>query len=243
MTDEQGLGKLLGSGPQTVYIGFDPTSSSLHVGSMMQLMLLRRFQTAGHRPIALVGGATGMIGDPSGKSEERNLLSREQLQDNVDGDRGTNATLPGLRRRTRRYPAEQLSMDGEILVPGFSPRRRQELSCRCHDGQRIDPRLDSIAKRGSVTPSSATCCCKRTTLSTCVVNMAAEFKPAAATNGATSPPESIWAADAGRATVRHHGAVAVDQRRQKDGQDRVGCDLVGRRSHQPLRILSVLEKR
>lgn len=84
-TDEKALGELLASGPQTVYIGFDPTSSSLHVGSMMQLMLLRRFQQAGHRPIALVGGATGMIGDPSGKSEERNLLSREQLQANVDG--------------------------------------------------------------------------------------------------------------------------------------------------------------
>ena len=84
-TDEQALSDLLNSGPQTVYIGFDPTSSSLHVGSMMQLMLLRRFQQAGHRPIALVGGATGMIGDPSGKSEERNLLSREQLQANVDG--------------------------------------------------------------------------------------------------------------------------------------------------------------
>ena len=84
-TDEQGLGKLLDLGPQTVYIGFDPTADSLHVGSMMQLMTLRRFQQAGHRPIALVGGATGMIGDPSGKSEERNLLSAEQLQANVDG--------------------------------------------------------------------------------------------------------------------------------------------------------------
>lgn len=84
-TDEEGLAKLLASGPQTVYIGFDPTASSLHVGSMMQLMSLRRFQQAGHRPIALVGGATGMIGDPSGKSEERNLLSPEQLQENVDG--------------------------------------------------------------------------------------------------------------------------------------------------------------
>ena len=84
-TDETGLAKLLESGPQTVYIGFDPTADSLHVGSMMQLMMLRRFQRAGHRPIALVGGATGMIGDPSGKSEERNLLSAEQLQKNVDG--------------------------------------------------------------------------------------------------------------------------------------------------------------
>ena len=84
-TDQDGLAKLLASGSQTVYIGFDPTADSLHVGSMMQLMMLRRFQKAGHRPIALVGGATGMIGDPSGKSEERNLLSAEQLQKNVDG--------------------------------------------------------------------------------------------------------------------------------------------------------------
>lgn len=84
-TDEQALSELLGSGPQSVYIGFDPTASSLHVGSMMQLMLLRRFQKAGHRPIALVGGATGMIGDPSGKSQERNLLSAEQLAENVTG--------------------------------------------------------------------------------------------------------------------------------------------------------------
>ncbi|QDT06151.1 Tyrosine--tRNA ligase 1 [Rubripirellula lacrimiformis] len=84
-TDEVGLAKLLASGPQTLYIGFDPTASSLHVGGLMQLMMLRRFQKAGHRPIALVGGATGMIGDPSGKSEERNLLSAEKLQENVDG--------------------------------------------------------------------------------------------------------------------------------------------------------------
>ena len=71
--------------PRTLYAGFDPTSDSLHVGSLMPLLLLRRFQLAGHRPIALVGGATGMIGDPSGKSEERNLLSEEQLRVNVSG--------------------------------------------------------------------------------------------------------------------------------------------------------------
>jgi tyrosyl-tRNA synthetase len=85
LTDETGLAKLLSSGPQTIYIGFDPTASSLHVGGLMQLMMLRRFQKAGHRPIALVGGATGMIGDPSGKSEERNLLSPDDLQRNVEG--------------------------------------------------------------------------------------------------------------------------------------------------------------
>jgi tyrosyl-tRNA synthetase len=83
-TDLAALEQRLDSEMQTVYIGFDPTAPSLHVGGLMQLMMLRRFQRAGHRPIALVGGATGMIGDPSGKSEERNLLSPERLQANVD---------------------------------------------------------------------------------------------------------------------------------------------------------------
>jgi len=69
--------------PTVVYAGFDPTSDSLHVGSLLPLMMLRRFQQAGHRPIALVGGATGMVGDPSGKSDERVLLSKDILQHNV----------------------------------------------------------------------------------------------------------------------------------------------------------------
>ena len=73
---------------RTVYAGFDPTADSLHVGSLLPLMMLRRFQKAGHRPIALVGGATGMIGDPSGKSAERNLLSQEQLATNIVGIEG-----------------------------------------------------------------------------------------------------------------------------------------------------------
>lgn len=67
------------------YIGFDPTAESLHVGSFAQIMLLKRFQLSGHKPIALVGGATGMIGDPSGKSQERNLLDEETLQRNLNG--------------------------------------------------------------------------------------------------------------------------------------------------------------
>lgn len=83
-TDAEGVAKLL-SQPSSVYIGFDPTSDSLHVGSLLQLTLLRRFQQAGHRPIALVGGATGMVGDPSGKSDERNLLDKETLAKNVAG--------------------------------------------------------------------------------------------------------------------------------------------------------------
>ena len=70
---------------RTVYVGFDPTADSLHVGHLVALMNLRRFQQFGHRPIALAGCATGMIGDPSGKSEERNLLTKEQIEINLKG--------------------------------------------------------------------------------------------------------------------------------------------------------------
>jgi tyrosyl-tRNA synthetase len=69
------------------YIGFDPTSDSLHVGSFIQIMLLRHLQRAGHRPIVLVGGATGMIGDPSGRNTEREFLSTEQIQKNIEGQK------------------------------------------------------------------------------------------------------------------------------------------------------------
>ena len=84
-TADDSLPKWLESGSRTLYAGFDPTADSLHVGSLLPLMMLRRFQKAGHRPIAIVGGATGMIGDPSGKSAERNLLSEEALQANLAG--------------------------------------------------------------------------------------------------------------------------------------------------------------
>src|ERR1700677_877638 len=82
-TDAEALAKRLASGPATLYCGFDPSGFSRHVVSFVGHPPLRRCQLAGHRPIALAGGATGMIGDPSGKSAERNLLSREQLESNV----------------------------------------------------------------------------------------------------------------------------------------------------------------
>jgi tyrosyl-tRNA synthetase len=82
-TDSANLQAWLNQKPRTVYVGFDPTSDSMHVGNLVAVMLLRRFQQAGHRPIGLVGGATGMIGDPSGKSEERNLLNVDTLRGNV----------------------------------------------------------------------------------------------------------------------------------------------------------------
>ena len=67
------------------YIGFDPTSDSLHIGSLVPIFILKHFQNAGHTPVVLLGGATGMIGDPSGKSNERNLLDEETLRNNENG--------------------------------------------------------------------------------------------------------------------------------------------------------------
>jgi tyrosyl-tRNA synthetase len=84
-TDQQSLREWLAGGSRRVYAGFDPTADSLHVGHLVALMLLRRVASAGHEPVALVGGATGMIGDPSGRSEERNLLSPDELAANVAG--------------------------------------------------------------------------------------------------------------------------------------------------------------
>ena len=69
--------------PVTAYVGFDPTADSLHIGSLIPIIVLVHLQKFGHKPLALVGGATGMVGDPSGKSEERNLLSKEVLDKNV----------------------------------------------------------------------------------------------------------------------------------------------------------------
>ena len=82
-TDAEELGKRLAASSLTLYCGFDPTADSLHVGNLVPLLALRRFQLAGHHPIALAGGATGLIGDPSGKSAERQLITRELLNHNI----------------------------------------------------------------------------------------------------------------------------------------------------------------
>lgn len=83
----EGVEKHLAENDVTLYIGFDPTAKSLHVGSLLQILNLARMQRFGHTPIGIVGGGTGMIGDPSGKTAERQLLTREKLQENLEGIR------------------------------------------------------------------------------------------------------------------------------------------------------------
>ena len=84
VTNEEEIKKMINEGKATFYIGFDPTADSLHVGHFMALCLMKRFQMAGNKPIALLGGGTGMIGDPSGKSDMRKMLTPETIQHNID---------------------------------------------------------------------------------------------------------------------------------------------------------------
>ena len=92
--------RTLNSGVISAYIGFDATADSLHIGSLVQIMLLRRLQQAGHRPIVLMGGGTTKIGDPSGRDETRQLLTEQQINANIAGIRETFSTLPEFRCRT-----------------------------------------------------------------------------------------------------------------------------------------------
>ncbi|HEY1172512.1 MAG TPA: tyrosine--tRNA ligase [Verrucomicrobiae bacterium] len=105
-TDAEGLAKRLAEKPITLYAGFDPTADSLHVGHLVPLIALRRFQNDGHFPIAIAGGATGSIGDPSGKSAERSLLTKEMIQANVDAVRPQLGRL--LDFETTKNPAKLL---------------------------------------------------------------------------------------------------------------------------------------
>src|SRR6187402_948732 len=85
-TDAEALRQHLTT-PRNVYAGFDPTRDSLTIGNLVAMLLLKRFQLAGHRPVVVMGGGTGMIGDPSGKEAERPILTKEQIASNVEGQR------------------------------------------------------------------------------------------------------------------------------------------------------------
>ena len=116
-----GTEEKLMEGPTAAYVGIDPTADSLHIGHLVSIMILKHFQNCGHKPFALIGGATGMIGDPSMKSQERNLLDEETLAHNV-------ACI-------RKQACQQLRLDEGILFHRLHQGHRQAHHCQLHDGQ------------------------------------------------------------------------------------------------------------
>ena len=125
-TDRGALAARLKEGPITVYFGVDPTAPSLHVGNLIGLLALRRLQLAGHRVIPLAGGATGMIGDPSGRSDERNLLDDDAVGRQPRGHRAPAPAIPRLRRPAQSgEAARQSGVDRLGLAARVPARHRQ----------------------------------------------------------------------------------------------------------------------
>ena len=186
-TDPEGLAKQLATESTTLYAGYDPTSSSLHVGNLVPSILLKRFQLAGHRPIVVVGGATGMVGDPSGKSDERNLLDDATLATNLAGIRAqlsrlldfddpkTGALMTNNADWTRGVSYLEFLRDiGKHLTINYMMAKDSVKAA-------------SRTRPASATPSSRTCCCRRSTSSSSTSATAADSRSAATTSTATSP--------------------------------------------------------
>ena len=157
--------KRLDAGGLTVYAGFDPTADSLRVGNMLQLCTLRRFQLAGHRPISLAGGGTGLIGDPGGKQDERAMLTREVLDGYLEGIRPQLGQFLDL---SERPPPRQQRLARASSPPSTSCATWGSTSRSTRWWRRSRSRPGStVPTRGSPTPSSATCCCRPTTSCAC----------------------------------------------------------------------------
>ena len=186
----------LAEGPIGVYVGFDPTADSLHVGHLFGQLMLRRFQLAGHRPFPLAGGATGMVGDPGGRSEERNLLDLATLRAQHRGASRPARRLPRLRtgpvpgdaRRQRRLDRAGAACSTSCATSASTSRVNQMVakeSVRPRHGER---------RTASPTPSSATCSSRPSTSGGSTSTTASSCRWAAPTSGATSPPASTSSA-------------------------------------------------
>ena len=132
-SDAARLDELLSTGTRTAYIGFDCTADSLHVGSLLQIMMLRWWQKTGHKPIALMGGGTTKVGDPSGRDETRQLLTDEQIDANMAGIRQRFAKYLDVRRRPdRRGDGQQRRLARQAALHPAAARRRPALLGQPH---------------------------------------------------------------------------------------------------------------
>ena len=147
-TDDTGLASHLATGLRSAYVGFDPTADSLTIGNFIPIKLLMHFQQAGHRPIAVLGGGTGLIGDPSGKSAERQLLTREQVESNVRSQRRIFERLLDFRRGASGQLGEQPRLAGHAELHRCAAGCRQALLGECHDPARLGARSSDAARAG-----------------------------------------------------------------------------------------------
>jgi tyrosyl-tRNA synthetase len=180
-----GVPELLAKEKITLYNGFDPTGDSLHIGHLVPMMAMARMQRYGHTPIALAGGGTGMVGDPSGRSTERNLLTLDEVQANLVR---VQEQLSGvLDFEVKSNPARIVNNAHWLTELSMMEFLRDVGK---HFTINYMMAKDSVKSRhrvrmASPTPSSATCCCKPTTSCTCSKTTTASCKWAAATSGAT----------------------------------------------------------
>ena len=229
----------------TLYAGYDPTSPSLHVGNLVPVIMQARLQRAGHKPIVVVGGATGMVGDPSGKSAERNLLGDDELAANRRRHPRAAGALPRLRPGPHgRAARQQRGLDARRRLSRVPARRRQAPDDQLHDGQGL--RACAARRR------------YRHQLHRVLVHAAAGVRLRAPVAGARLPPPGrrlgsvrqhhgglrAVAQDGRPAALRPHGAAAARLLRPEDGQDLDRRARLARcRAHLAVRVLPVLLQR
>jgi len=170
----------------TLYCGFDPTAYSLHIGSLLPIMGLAHFQRAGHTPIALVGGGTGLIGDPSGKAQERTMLSREEVEHNCEGIRAQlerfldfKGSHAAIMVNNADWLCEVKLLDFMRISESFS------LSMPCSTAIVSVPGW-KIGSQAFPSPSSPTSCCRPMITSTSIKNTTAGCRSAVPISGAIS---------------------------------------------------------
>ena len=180
-TDRGALRARISEGPVGLYYGCDPSADSLHVGNLIGLLVLRRFADAGHNAIALAGGATGMIGDPGGRSKERNLLDAPTLR------RNNERIAAQIERISRVRLVNNLDWTGPVTLLDFL----RDVGKHANVNQMIS--RESVrpgwrARTASRSPSSATSCCRPPTTGTCSGPTAWSSRSAAPTSGGTCSP-------------------------------------------------------
>ena len=175
-------------GPIALYYGCDPTADSLHVGNLIGLLVLRRFLAAGHHPIALAGGATGMIGDPSGQSEERNLLDDDTLDANLAAIKDQITQV--LAADEGWTLVDNRDWTGDLRLLEFLRDVGKHVTVNQMVAKESVQDPAATARPASPTPSSPTCCSRPTTTCGCTSTTGASSRSAAPTSGATSPRAS-----------------------------------------------------